>query len=326
MSRKFLVPIDLVQNELQNARVQNLASDPGSPVAGQVWYNTTANALKYRSNSANIDPLSRATHTGTQAASTISDMAATVQAYRLDQFAAPTAPVSANGQKITNLGTPTLATDACTKGYADALANGTDWKASVRAVAASNITLSATQTVDGVALIAGDRCAVVGQSTASQNGIYIVAAGAWTRAADADVGTLTANAAFFVEEGTTNADTQWRLTTNNPITVGTTSLAFAQIGAGTSYTNGTGISIGGSVISLDTAVAVRKFAGTVGDGSATSIAVTHGLGTLDVTVAVFEVSGGAEVECDVVHNSTSQVTLAFSTAPANGAIRVVVHG
>jgi hypothetical protein len=47
MATKFLTNINLTQNELQNARIQNLASDPASPVAGQVYYNTTSNQLKY---------------------------------------------------------------------------------------------------------------------------------------------------------------------------------------------------------------------------------------------------------------------------------------
>ncbi len=65
------------------------------------------------------DPLARANHTGTQAASTISDFDTQVRTSRLDQMAAPTAAVSANSQKITNLGTPTSNTDASTKAYVD---------------------------------------------------------------------------------------------------------------------------------------------------------------------------------------------------------------
>ena len=65
------------------------------------------------------DPLARANHTGTQAASTILDFDTQVRTSRLDQMAAPTAAVSANSQKITNLGTPTSSTDASTKAYVD---------------------------------------------------------------------------------------------------------------------------------------------------------------------------------------------------------------
>lgn len=65
------------------------------------------------------DPLARANHTGTQTASTISDFDTQVRTSRLDQMAAPTGSVSLNSQKITNLGTPTDAGDASTKGYID---------------------------------------------------------------------------------------------------------------------------------------------------------------------------------------------------------------
>ena len=66
-----------------------------------------------------VDPLARANHTGTQAASTISDFDTQVRTNRLDQMAAPTGAVSANSQKVTNLATPTSSTDASTKGYVD---------------------------------------------------------------------------------------------------------------------------------------------------------------------------------------------------------------
>lgn len=326
MARKFLTAIDLAQNELQNARIQNLASAPGSPVNGQIWYDTTTNRFMYRNNTGNIDALARANHTGTQLAATISDFDTQVRSSRLDQMAAPTAAVSLNSQRITNLATPTGANDAASKAYVDQLVNGADWKQSCRCATTANITLSGLQTIDGITVVPNDRVLVKNQSTASQNGIYLASSGAWTRAADADVGSLSANAAVFVSEGTTLADTQWIVNTNDAITVGTTSISWTQLGAGSSYSAGTGLSLAGSVFSLDTAVAVRKFAATIGDGSATSIAVTHSLGTQDITVSVRQVSDNAFVECDVVASSTSQVTLTFAVAPASNALRVVVHG
>lgn len=327
MPRKFLTSVDLAQNELQNPRAQNLASAPSAPVIGQFYYNTTSGRFEYRGASAWIDPTARANHSGTQLAATISDFDTQVRTSRLDQMAAPTGAVSLNSQRITSLADPTAAQDAATKAYVDALSNGTDWKQSVRVASTANIaTLSGLLTVDGITVVANDRVLVKDQSTASANGIYIAAAGAWSRATDADgAGEVTAGMAVMVTEGTTNADSQWRLTTNDPITIGSTALTFAQIGAGSSYTNGTGISIAGNVISIDTAVVVRKFAQTIGDGSATSIAVTHSLGTTDCTVQVYQVADGVQVECDITRNSTSQVTLGFTTAPASNALRVVVH-
>lgn len=102
-----------------------------------------------------------------------------------------------------------------------------DAKQSVRAATVANITISGAQTIDGVTLTVGDRVLVKDQTTAAQNGIYMVAAQSWTRAADADNGTkLSSGARVAVEEGTFNAGRVWYLATTGPITVGTTALSF----------------------------------------------------------------------------------------------------
>ncbi len=406
MAKKILVSYDFSKLELLNVRIQNLASDPASPVEGQLYWNTAskypaihngtsfinllsranhtgtqawstltatpttlsgygitdatpsshvgsggtahadvvaggasgfmtgAQATKLAgiatgatANSSDATLLARANHTGTQLASTISDFDTQVRTSRLDQMAAPTADVSLNSRKITNLADGTNANDAVNFAQLQSVANGTDWKASVRVIATTNITLSGLQTIDSISVLANDRVAVTGQSTPSQNGIYVAGSGAWTRATDADGNSeVTPGMAFFVEEGTVYADSQWRLTTNGAIVVGTTSLTFAQIGAGTTYTNGTGLSLAGNVFSIDTAVVTRKFAQNIGDNSATSITVTHGLGTLDVQVQVVQVSTGETVECDVTRGSTTQVTLGFAVAPTVNQYRVIVQG
>jgi len=327
MTKKFLVPVDFTKNELQNAVAQSLASAPGTPIAGQFYYDTGTNKFMWRNNAAWVDALARATHTGTQLAATISDFDTQVRTSRLDQMAVPTVDVSFNSRKITNLLDGVGAQDAVTKLQLDTVANGRDFKDAVRAATTGNITLSAPQTIDGVGVIAGERVLVKDQTTASQNGPYQVNAGAWTRTTDADTSAkVTAGMSFFVEEGTVNGDKQYTLTTNNPIVLNTTALVFGTTGAGTTYTGSGGVTVAGSIISLDLAVAVRKFAAAIGDNSAVSIAVTHSLNTLDVTTEVYEVSTGAKVECDVLHNSTSQVTLGFAVAPTTGQYRVVVHG
>lgn len=377
MAKKILVSYDFSKLELLNTRFQNLAADPGSPVAGLFYYNTGDNTFRWYNGSSFVAALTtahagsggaahanvvaagaagfmtgadktkldgiatgatanatdaqlrdRSTHTGTQTAATISDFNTAVRTNRLDQMAAPTADTSIGGFKLTNVADGVSANDAATVGQLLQVQNGTDWKQSVRALSTTNVAaLSGLLTIDGITLIANDRVALVGQTTASANGIYLAQSGAWTRSLDADSNTeITPNCTFMVEEGTTNADTQWRLTTNGAIVVGTTSLAFAQIGAGTSYTNGAGISIAGSVISVDTAVVVRKYAQNIGDGAASSITITHGLNTLDVQVQVVLISTGETVECDVTRGSTTQCTIAFAVAPALNAYRVIVQG
>lgn len=111
--------------------------------------------------------------------------------------------------------------------------NKLDQKQSVRAATTANITLSGLQTLDGVALAAGDRVLVKNQSNAPDNGIYLAASGAWKRAGDADASAeVTPNLTVTVEEGSTQADSIWQLTTNAPIVLGTTALVFQNITTG----------------------------------------------------------------------------------------------
>lgn len=162
-----------------------------------------------------------------------------------------TGTVDVASKRITSLADPTQAQDAATKAYVDAVKTGLDIKDSVRATTTANITLSGTQTIDGVAVIAGERVLVKDQSTASQNGIYVVSAGAWTRAIDFDntPGTeVTAGAFTFVEEGTANADSGWVLTTNGAITIGTTALTFSQFSGAGQITAGAGLTKTGNTI------------------------------------------------------------------------------
>lgn len=361
-AKKILVPYDFNKLEIQNMRTHNLAAAPSSPGLGQRYYNTADNTEYYWNGAwipvdaqkrtgiplSNLatDPLARANHTGTQLAATISDLATTVKAYRHDEFAAPTSAVSWGNQKITNLADPTSAQDAATKNYVDtqiqSAAAGIDCKASVRVVANSNITLSGTQTIDGISVIAGDRVLVRGQTTTSQNGVYVCAAGAWSRATDADAtGEITPGAFWFVEEGTTYGKTQWRCENTGAITVGTTNITINQFGAAQTFTAGngltltgndfavgagTGITVQADAVSIDTAVVVRKVAATIGDGTATSITVTHNLNNQDVMTQVREIATNKIVEVDITNNGVNTVVIDFAVAPAANSYRVVVQG
>lgn len=154
---------------------------------------------------------------------------------RIDQLSVPTADVAFNSRKITGLADPTNAQDAATKAYVDGVASALDIKASVRVGTTANITLSGLQAIDGITVIANDRVLVKNQTTGSQNGIYLASSGAWTRSADADSSTEVNPGMFtFIEEGTTNADSGWVLTTDGTVALGTTALTFSQFsGAGT---------------------------------------------------------------------------------------------
>ncbi len=234
--------------------------------------------------------------------------------------------LDANGFKVQNLSDPAAAQDAATKAYVDATAQGYKWKEPVRAATTANITLSGAQTIDGVSVVAGDRVLVKNQSTASDNGIYLAAAGAWSRASDFDVSAEVLGASCFVSEGTTLGNTVWVLTTDGPITLATTALTFTQTNGGTSYTAGTGISISGGVVSIDTAVTARKVSAAIGDGSSTTLTVTHNLNTQDVVVSVYDAATRTGVICDWVANGVNTVQLTFGTAPTSGQYRVTVVG
>ena len=101
-----------------------------------------------------------------------------------------------------------LQTELDLKGYKN-------WKAPVRGATTANITLSGTPVIDGLTPAAGQRWLVKNQDTASENGIYVVAAGAWSRATDDDVSAR--GQVVPVSFGSANANTFWVLSSTTPI-------------------------------------------------------------------------------------------------------------
>lgn len=103
------------------------------------------------------------------------------------------------------------------------------FKRSARAGTTANITLSGTQTIDGIAVVAGDRVLVKNQTTQSANGIYVVAAGAWSRATDADTTSEIAGAVVNVDSGTVNGGVLFETNFRSTDTLGTTAMTWGQI-------------------------------------------------------------------------------------------------
>lgn len=111
----------------------------------------------------------------------------------------------------------------------DGLSSSAAIKGPCRAATTANITLSGTQTIDGVSIAADDRVLVKNQTTASENGIYVASTGPWRRAKDlSNNNDVVRGTRVFVTDGTTNAATMWWVSASNPITIGTTSITFTQ--------------------------------------------------------------------------------------------------
>ncbi len=212
---KILENLNLTLNEITNFEFEKLASAP-SPTEGRVYYDTTLGRFRFYDGAEWVDLIRR-----------------------LDQLASATSPVNVGNQRLINVASPTSANDAANKAYVDAARAGLAVKDPVRVRASSNINIATPgTTVDGVAMVSGDSVLLTNQTTASQNGIYVWtgSATALTRRGDADTATnLVPGTYVFVNEGS-SADSAWVLTTNGPITLGTTNLTFSLfINAGQTY-------------------------------------------------------------------------------------------
>lgn len=192
---------------------------------------------------------------------------------------------------LTRTTTPSADNDVTNVSYVrTAVANGQTTKLPVRLVATSNITLSGVQIIDDVQGAAGDRIGVVGQTNKAQNGIYVMAAGAWARATDFSTSApVYTNIAFTVQEGAVNSSQTFILTTTGSISIGTTALNFKRVtGAGMLRTDiGSGIVISGDSLTLsETGVSPGTYTAatiTVGrDGRVTSASNNTASGVVSV--------------------------------------------
>jgi hypothetical protein len=246
-----------------------------------------------------------------------------VDARRLDQAAAPTGSVALNSQKITGLADPVSAQDAATKAYVDATAQGLDVKASCRCATTADLALSGLAAIDGVTPVAGNRVLVKNQSAGAQNGIYVAAAGSWSRATDANTSAKVTGGLFvFVEEGTVNADSGWVLATNDAITLDTTALTFSQFSGAGQITAGTGLAKSGNTLSVDTAnlewrtLKAPTAAPSMGSQRLTSLADPSS--AQDAATKAYVDAGnrtGATVWVDAVNGSDSTGTRGRSDLP-----------
>ena len=330
MAMKFVTNLDINQNQLLNVTFEKVPTDPSSGnFEGRLIYNTTTDTVKVYTGSAwkslphtisaggsHTDAITITESNGTvtltlNLADTDSAglLSSTFWNMLTDATDAATASklVKRDANGNAKVATPTDAAHIATKGYVDAARQGLDVKQSVRAATTGPVNLTnqleAGDTLDTtVTLAAGNRVLVKNQSTASENGIYVVqSSGAAVRATDAngtaDTGTVSGGTFTFVEEGTVNADSGWVVSTNGSITVGTDAMNWVQFSGAGSIVAGDGLSkdgntlnVGGTAdritVNADTVDIASTYAGqssiitlgtvTTGTWSATTIAVNKG--------------------------------------------------
>lgn len=304
--------------------LENFAStsSPSQPIPGQLWYDTSVQRMKFNSgatdhsntwsslvstdSAGNIGSLGspwNSIYVDTAYADSIGSVSEPVDTMWLDgvisnplhvvnkAYADTKLAISGGSMSghLVLVGDPTLGLHPATKQYVDSVAQGFDPKDSCRVATTANITLIAAQVIDGVSVVPGDRVLVKNQSTASQNGIYVVASGAWARASDADgnpAGEVSSGMFTFVTSGTANAGSGWMLTTPDPIVLDVTALAFSQSSASTAYIGGSGVNIVGNTIEVDSTV-IRD------SGSQTK------LGNLNIRPTSGSANGALSVRTDI---------------------------
>lgn len=195
---------------------------------------------------------------------------------------------------------PTTGNQFTNKTYVDSLI-ANQRKLSVRAATTASITLSGTQTIDTVSVIAGDRVLVKNQGTQAQNGIYVVAAGAWSRAADMDAASEVDGTFVVVEDGGQEG-TLW-LTVSEVTNLGTDAIVFTQVNKATDLVAGAGITPTGltwDIVKADDSLTINA------NDMAVRLHTTGGLETI--------ASNGIRIKSDTVTAATVGIT-----TTANGA-------
>jgi len=243
-----------------------------------------------------------------------------------------TTPSTAAFTTATASNAPVGATDLTNKYYVDALALGLSFKQPVLCATTANIALTGLQTLDGITVAAGDRVLVKNQSTQANNGIYLAATGAWSRAPDADAYSELVSAFLFVESGSTLAGTAWYCTSQPGGTLGVTAIVWSNFSVASSYTAGTGLTLAASQFSItNTGVSAATYGsastvpvvavnaqGQITSATNTTIAIPNtqvsGLGTMSTQNANnVAITGGSIAGTPISGSTVGGTTITAST-------------
>jgi hypothetical protein len=400
MAKKFLTSLDLTKNQILNVAIQNLSSAPSSPVAGQVYFNTTDAHLYFYNGTAWVDAsgdisevvagaglggggttgsvtldinVDNATIEIATDAIQVKDLGITTA--KLNNGAVTTIKLGDNqvtfakiqtissGKVLGNVSGSTgnvaevsiiTATDltgsadtnipstAAIKAYVDGKIGGLGnleggWDASIGVFPTGSSPVSGTKkgdywyvsfggTVGGVTFNVGDVIiARVDNASVTVASDWIQLEVNRDQATTSTLGLVTLATGTEVNTGT-DANKAVTPSTLSGRTATETRSGLAAIATQTQVNTGTDDATIVTPLKLKTLLDNRTggYAANVGDGVATSFALTHGLGTRDVVVAIYDNSTYEEVITDVVLTSTSVVTVTFAVAPASNAYRVVI--
>ena len=360
----FLEAIDLSKNELQNAVIQRLATAPASPVTGQFYYNTTDNKAYIWNGTAWTDMTSQGSGDVTQASASgasgrvkisaganksIQDYAGTAGLLKTTDANGTLATAVAGTDYLTGASTNTLTNktfDANGTGNSISNIEVADLASGVAVTSttlagASNTNIPTTLAIKTYVdnLLAGNDAMVFkGGIDASTNPNYPAADAGWTYKITV-AGKIGGASWPNVQVGDTIMCTVDSTASGNHATVGANWIIIQNnLDVATTTTSGYVLALATSAeaeAKSDTAKVLtpsslanfsQKKIFTVGDGTATSFALTHNLGTSDVIVQVRRTSDNAVVYCGVVMTSTSVVTISFGTAPATNTIKAVIIG
>jgi hypothetical protein len=206
-----------------------------------------------------------------------------------------TTPAAAQFTTASQQNQPVGNNDLTTKLYVDSLALGIAWKQPVNAATTANITLSGAQTIDAVSVVAGDRVLVKDQTAQADNGIYVAAAGVWSRSPDADTYDEMISALVFVESGG-QAGAAFYCPIQPGGTLGVTAITWNNFSVGGVYFAGTGLNLsGGDTFNISN---TTVSAGSYGSGSAVGTFTVNAQGQLtaaadtNIAIAATQITSG----------------------------------
>lgn len=328
MAKKFLVNLDLAKNQILNAAIQNLSSDPSSPVEGQVYYNTGDHRIYFWDGTSWIDMsgdlrsvLGGAGLTGSESNGVVTlDVNVDNSTIEISSDFLQVKDGGITTAKIAN-----LSTNLNTNSSSAALATAEAIKTYVDSVAGGLGNLEGGWDVN----LYSSFPSVTSPATIKKGDYWYSTSVGTIFGTSPDPDTVVEIGDVFVAK-VDNASaydyTQWIVLQVNKDQATETTLGLVKIADQTTVNAGTDDTEAVTPLKLKTYLdaSVGGYSANIGDGILTTFPLTHGLGTRDVIVAVYDNATYEEVMVDISATDTTTVTIAFATAPTYQAYRVVI--